>query len=111
MLSTLIRPCQPDFFHEESTSLRLYDIERRVEVPFEGLSSGEKVILSTVIWNYAAQQGARHPKLLLLDEPDAHLHPSLVRRFLTMIQEVFIRQRGIADNLDHSLPFHGSSYA
>lgn len=90
------KPAGPaGLFHEESASLRLRDTERDLEVPFDGLSSGEKVIMSTVIWRYAAEQNAPYPKLLLLDEPDAHLHPSLTRRFLNVIQEVFVRERGV----------------
>lgn len=75
--------------------LRLRDIERNEEVPFHRLSSGEKVIMSTVLWQYGAQLTGRHHKLLLLDEPDAHLHPSLTRRFLEVIRKVFVEERGV----------------
>lgn len=89
-------PARPTgLFRLAHASFRLRDLERGIEVPFDGLSSGEKVIMSTAIWRYAAEQGAGHPKLLLLDEPDAHLHPSLARRFLNVIREVFVRQRGV----------------
>lgn len=76
--------------------LRLRDVERDgEEVPFDGLSSGEKVIMSTVLWQYSAQITDKHHKLLLLDEPDAHLHPSLTRRFLEVVQKVFVEERGV----------------
>jgi predicted ATPase len=73
----------------------LHDTERHQDVPFETLSSGEKVIMSTVFWRYGAEQLGRHYRLLLLDEPDAHLHPSLTRRFLNVIQRVFVEERGV----------------
>jgi len=76
-------------------TVRLHDIERRLDVPLESLSSGEKVIMSTIVWRYGAEQIGRHYRLLLLDEPDAHLHLSLTRRFLEVIQRVFVEERGV----------------
>jgi hypothetical protein len=35
------------------------------------------------------------PKLLLLDEPDAHLHPSMTVQFLDVISEVLVRKHGV----------------
>jgi len=81
--------------YDTTFDLRLQDVELGVEVPYEGLSSGEKVIMSTVLWRYEAQLIGRHPRFLLLDEPDAHLHPSLTRRFLDVIQKVFVEERGV----------------
>ena len=78
-----------------SFRLRLWDSEREAYVPLSGLSSGEKVIMSTVLWRYSADQGSPHYRLLLLDEPDAHLHPSLTRQFFDVINEVFVRRRGV----------------
>lgn len=89
-------PIRPSTLVYDTTfQLRLQDIELGVEVPYEGLSSGEKVIMSTVLWRYEAQLVGRHPRFLLLDEPDAHLHPSLTRRFLDVIQKVFVKERGV----------------
>lgn len=75
-------------------SLKLTDAEG-AEIPFEGLSSGERVILSTALWMYQAQSTGLPFKMLLLDEPDAHLHPSLARRFLEVMQQVFVEARGV----------------
>lgn len=81
--------------YDTTFDLRLRDVELGVEVPYDGLSSGEKVIISTVLWQYEAQLIGRHPQFLLLDEPDAHLHPSLTCRFLDVIQKVFVEERGV----------------
>lgn len=82
-------------FAKESYSLKLHDVERGCEVPFDKLSSGERIIMSTAIWNFGLQEVGRHYKLLLLDEPDAHLHPSMTRRFLEVIQKIFVEERGV----------------
>jgi predicted ATPase len=80
---------------DDTFALRLRDVERDVEAPFDGLSSGERVIMSTVLWQYDAQQIGKHHRFLLLDEPDSHLHPSLTRRFLDVIRKVFVEERGV----------------
>lgn len=56
------------------------------------LSSGEKVILQLVLWLYNSRHHGRFPKLFLLDEPDAHLHPSMARQFMNVIKEVLVDQ-------------------
>lgn len=81
--------------YDTTFDLRLRDVELGIEVPYEDLSSGEKVIMSTVLWRYEAQLIGRHPRFLLLDESDAHLHPSLTRRFLDVLQKVFVEERGV----------------
>ena len=56
------------------------------------LSSGEKVILQLVLWLYNSKHHNRFPRLLLLDEPDAHLHPSMTRQFMDVIKEVLVER-------------------
>lgn len=78
-----------------SYTLTLRDTDRNCLVPFEKLSAGEKVIMSTSLWHFNAQEVGRNYKLLLLDEPDAHLHPSMARRFVDVIQKVFVEERDV----------------
>jgi len=35
------------------------------------------------------------PRLMLLDEPDAHLHPSLTKQFIQSIQDVLVKKFGV----------------
>jgi predicted ATPase len=76
-------------------TVRLRNTDTNAYVPFSKLSSGEKVIMSTVFWRYSAEYADRHYKLLLLDEPDAHLHPSMTKRFIDVIQNVFVKERNV----------------
>lgn len=64
-------------------------------IPLSEVSSGERVLMSTVLWRYQAEAAQRHYRLLLLDEPDAHLHPSLTRRFLNVLKKTFVEERGV----------------
>jgi predicted ATPase len=56
------------------------------------LSSGEKVLLELVLWLYNSKHHNRFPRLFLLDEPDAHLHPSMTLQFMDVIKEVLVER-------------------
>ena len=60
------------------------------------LSSGESLILIILLWKFHAQklkeeyEKNNNPiqiktRILLLDEPDAHMHPSLIEDFLSLL--------------------------
>jgi len=59
------------------------------------LSSGEQTILQVVLWLYYSQHHGEFPKLMLLDEPDAHLHPAMTRQFLAVLHEVLVKRYGV----------------
>lgn len=57
---------------------------------FSDLSSGEKVLIALVASVYKARSDKNFPRLLLLDEIDASLHPSMINSMLEIIQDAFI---------------------
>lgn len=57
--------------------------------PWE-LSSGEAALMAIVGWLYSARRHDVFPKLLILDEPDARLHPSMTRIFLDVVNEILV---------------------
>lgn len=60
---------------------------------YSDLSSGERVFFSLFASVYKlidSRQTTILPKLLLLDEVEATLHPSMIRIFLRLIQETFV---------------------
>lgn len=62
------------------------------------LSSGERVLLAIAMGLFTGtsmSEAIELPRLLLLDEADASLHPSMVKSLLTVIEEVFVRQYGV----------------
>ncbi len=77
--------------------LELRNLETGVVVSPSSLSSGERVIFLTAIWSYFFSQSALTSRatLLLLDEPDAHLHPALTRVFLRVIRDELVDRRGM----------------
>ncbi|WP_374510999.1 AAA family ATPase [Niveibacterium sp.] len=77
--------------------LQLRNLQSGVILSPNALSSGERVIFLTAIWSYFFNQSelASGAALLLLDEPDAHLHPALTSVFLRVIREELVERRGM----------------
>ena len=67
-------------------------------INIDELSSGEKVIISLLLSAYAAQQKQNKifnvdiPNLILFDELDAHLHPSMTRMMFDVLQTSIIEK-------------------
>jgi len=67
-------------------------------VKFADLSSGEKILMSFALCLYYAEdrrQLVDYPKILLFDEIDAPLHPSMTQSLLNTIQDVLINHHKI----------------
>lgn len=75
--------------------LKLINNFNEEEVKFSDLSSGEKVLMSLALALYNSKFDIEFPKLLLMDEPDASLHPSMSKQFLDVIQNVFVKEKGV----------------
>lgn len=76
----------------------LTKITSGVPVDFDSLSSGEKVLMSFTLCVYYAtdrRQLSVFPKLLLLDEVDAPLHPSMSRSIVNTIRNTLVSEYGI----------------
>lgn len=73
--------------------LMLINNLNNVEIDFNELSSGEKVIMSLAIALYNSKLEREFPEVLLMDEPDASLHPSMTKQFLDVIQTVFVHEK------------------
>jgi predicted ATPase len=69
--------------------------DTKIPLELNDLSSGEKVILRTVLWFYNSKHNNIFPKLFLLDEPDAHLHPSMTRQFIDVLKTVLVDQYNV----------------
>jgi hypothetical protein len=89
---------KPDEFSFAPFQPRLTKVSSKADVGFNDLSSGEKILMSLAFCVYYAQdkrQVATKPKLLLLDEVDAPLHPSMARTFLGTIMDTIVAEHGI----------------
>jgi energy-coupling factor transporter ATP-binding protein EcfA2 len=76
----------------------LTDTVRGTQVKFADLSSGEKVLMSFALCLYYAndpRQVVEYPQLLLFDEIDAPLHPSMTKSLLETIEKILVKQQKI----------------
>ena len=76
-------------------TFKLVNKSNGANVNFTDLSSGEKVLMSLTLALYNTQIHVPFPKLLLLDEPDAPLHPSMAEQLLKVIEKVFINEKKV----------------
>ena len=105
-VNQILEECRLDFrvdnppLHEiTSYEPKLHKLSPAVEMRFQDLSSGEKVLMSFALCLYNSQdnrQAKVFPKLLLLDEVDAPLHPSMAASLLNTIQNVLVRDKNVA---------------
>ena len=86
----------PEGSHRDSAfTLRLINTISGAEVNFTDLSSGEKVLVSLALSLYNLNSKVEFPELLLMDEPDAPLHPSMTKDFIDVLRRVFVEERGV----------------
>lgn len=78
------------------------DVERFKEEAseiFKKLSSGHKIILLTIT---RLVETVKERTLILLDEPEAHLHPPLLSAFIRALSDLLIQRNGVAIIATHS---------
>lgn len=81
------------FSNEIEYELRFFDTTKKVTLSPNDLSDGEKVIVSMVFLHYTSEYGNSKYKLLLLDEPDTHLHPSFIKKYIRILNDVLVNQK------------------
>ena len=90
---------EPEIFKDSSNyiiqDILLRSTEDGTKVSINDLSTGEKTLIALSIFIYQQRKGKFFPKILLLDEIDSHLHPTMVKKFINTLQEIFIREEGM----------------
>jgi predicted ATPase len=83
-----------DFNPEIVIKIELIKLSSGEQVSFEHLSSGEKTIIGLIIKLFTSEyykQNLRFPDLLILDEPDAYLHPEMSKLLLEVLEQTFVK--------------------
>ncbi|ETT05486.1 AAA family ATPase [Providencia alcalifaciens] len=75
--------------------LKLVDESTGTDISVNDLSSGEKVLMSLALAIYNTQEGGVRPDMLLLDEPDAPLHPQYSKLLLETVIETIVKFAGV----------------
>jgi predicted ATPase len=90
---------RPDDDHLVPYSPRLTHTISGVEIGFEDLSSGENVFLAILVAAFnltRTADGFQRARLVLLDEFDASLHPSMISDVLRTIENLLVKGHKIA---------------
>lgn len=67
----------------------------RDQVQISELSSGEKILISLAFALYNKDYANQIPNVILLDETDASLHPSMTKQYLNILKNTFVKDLGI----------------
>lgn len=89
---------QIDFDPNAPVSFRLVKKSRKTPIRFNELSSGEKVILGIVTKLFTSEyyaENLKYPDLLVLDEPDANLHPEMTKILIDLLYGTFVKKLGM----------------
>lgn len=89
---------QNEFHSDSSVNFKFIHKESEKEIKFEDLSSGEKTIVGLIIRLFIIHyfnKELEYPGLILLDEPDAHLHPSMSKLLIEVLEETFVKKLGM----------------
>lgn len=87
-----------EFSSDASISFQLIKTTINKDIQFQHLSSGEKVILGLIIKLFTStyyEDRLELPELVILDEPDAHLHPEMSKLLIDVLNETFVKKLGI----------------
>ena len=75
------------------------EFRKRSLALFRKLSSGHKIVLLTIT---RLVERVEERTLVLLDEPEAHLHPPLLSAFIRSLSDLLINRNGVAIVATHS---------
>jgi len=89
---------QPNENNDRPYEPILTDLVTGAQVKFNDLSSGERILMSFALCLYYTRESGdriNYPEVLLFDEIDAPLHPSMTKSLLDTIEKVLIGERKI----------------
>lgn len=89
----IIGPDQSD--DDSDYTLRLVEAISGAEISANDLSTGEKVLMSLALAIYNTQDSNGKPDLLILDEPDAPLHPEYSKLLIEVLTEIVVKEAGV----------------
>lgn len=93
--------CQQEYKYTVSKENKTYFLNYiDLKINLEQLSPGEQMILLLYIWQYLLSRYPFQDKnfVILLDEPDAHLHPQAVHEFIYILNSLLGRRTNYHDH-------------
>ncbi|MCW3170157.1 ATP-binding protein [Chryseobacterium sp. 09-1422] len=79
----------------QNVSISLFNKKQNFHTTLDALSSGEKTLIALSFYLFKLQRNNAITSLLLLDEIDSALHPSMSKRLMDVLYNVFHKKMGI----------------
>ena len=80
---------------DSTFSFKMIDNQKGIEIQPSALSTGEKVLMSLALAIYDSSNNNIKNKILLIDEPDAALHPEFSKFLLSTLKNHIVKKAGI----------------
>ncbi|MEW8690330.1 MAG: AAA family ATPase [Candidatus Thiodiazotropha endolucinida] len=80
---------------ESTFNFKLIHRKSNNEIKTNDLSTGEKTLMSLALAVYNSAGTGDRTEIIILDEPDASLHPSMSKLMLEIIEEEIVNKQGI----------------
>jgi predicted ATPase len=87
-----------EFTDELYITAEFYKKSTNTSIQLAELSSGEKIIVGLILKLFTSEfygETGVFPELLILDEPDAFLHPEMTKLMLEVLDTTFVKKYGI----------------
>lgn len=84
-----------DYSKDVSLTFKLIKKSSDQTISFDNLSSGEQVIIGLILKLFVTEyygDNLSFPDLIILDEPDAHLHPEMTKLLIDVLRETFVKK-------------------
>lgn len=89
---------EEDFSAESNVDFDFCKIAGNTKISLSDLSSGEKIIVGLIIRLFTSEfykKDLKFPDLIILDEPDANLHPEMSHTLIKVLNDTFVNKIGI----------------
>ena len=70
---------------------KLKNERKDIQIDYQSMSSGEHTLFALALCLFKTSSDNLFPKLLLLDEVDSSLHPSMIENLFRVIKDVFVQ--------------------
>ena len=88
-------PITGQSFEDFQPAISLVNQSTKQDIGVEDLSSGEKTLLALALMIYKQKKGETFSEVLLLDEIDGNLHPSMIQQLLNVLENIFVKKYGM----------------
>ena len=80
---------------EDEFSLKLINKDDCKEINIDDLSTGEKALMTLGLAMYNLDNNLKKPGLIIIDEPDAGLHPSMSKKMIEILHGKIVKEAEI----------------